>query len=351
MTSTVHQRPGVYSSYDASSIVGSGNSAKTIGIAAAAVSGDKNAVTYITSYETGVSAFGLDGGTPGMSTLLKLAFLNGATRIAAVAVGDGDYASAFALLAQEEDIGIMLCDSAELTVQQALRDSVHAASEARRERIAIVGSSAETVAQLTARAAEINSERTILVGPDVLDTGGNTMPSVFAAAALAGVIASSSDPAIPINGAELSGLGGIGETYDDNDIDALVTCGVTPLECVAGAVSAVRGITTRTLTGGASDTTWREMTTILIVDDVIPTIRSSLRAKFSRSKNTEQNRGAIRSCVIVELENFVSKEIIDGYDSVTVRADTDDPTTCVVEFSFAVAHGLNRIYLTAHITV
>ena len=55
--------------------------------------------------------------------------------------------------------------------------------------------------------------------------------------------------------------------------------------------------------------------------------------------------------VIVELENFVSKEIIDGYDSVTVSAEADDPTTCVVEFSFAVAHGLNRIYLTAHITV
>ena len=28
-----------------------------------------------------------------------------------------------------------------------------------------------------------------------------------------------------------------------------------------------------------------------------------------------------------------------------------DPTVCLVEFSFTVAHGLNRIYLTAHITV
>ena len=207
------------------------------------------------------------------------------------------------------------------------------------------------MAQLTARAAEINSERVILVGPDMLDTGGNTMPSVFSAAALAGVILACSVPAFAFNGSVLSGRGCGRETYSDNVIDMLVTGGVTPLECVAGAVSAVRGITTRTLTGGASDTTWREMTTILIVDDVIPTIRGSLRSKFSRSKNTEQNRGAIRSCVIVELENFVSKEIIDGYDSVTVSADADDPTTCIVEFSFAVAHGLNRIYLTAHITV
>ena len=29
----------------------------------------------------------------------------------------------------------------------------------------------------------------------------------------------------------------------------------------------------------------------------------------------------------------------------------EDPTVCLVEFGFAVAHGLNRIYLSAHITV
>ena len=68
-------------------------------------------------------------------------------------------------------------------------------------------------------------------------------------------------------------------------------------------VSPVRGITTRTTTGGAQDITWRELTTILIVDDVIPSIRASLRSRFSRTKNTAQTRGAIRSQVIVELEN------------------------------------------------
>ena len=36
-----------------------------------------------------------------------------------------------------------------------------------------------------------------------------------------------------------------------NDIDLLVQGGVTPLETVGGVVSPVRGITTRTLTGGA----------------------------------------------------------------------------------------------------
>jgi hypothetical protein len=116
-------------------------------------------------------------------------------------------------------------------------------------------------------------------------------------------------------------------------------------------ISPVRGITTRTTTDGAVDTTWRELTTILIVDDILPAMRASLRSRFSRVKNTARSRGAIRSQVIVELEKKVAAEIIDSYGDVTVTASEDDPTVCLVEFGFAVAHGLNQIYLTVHITV
>ena len=47
----------------------------------------------------------------------------------------------------------------------------------------------------------------------------------------------------------------------------------------------------------------------------------------------------------------LAAEIIDGYGDVTVTADDDDPTVCRVSFQFAVAHGLNQIYLRAYITV
>ena len=62
-------------------------------------------------------------------------------------------------------------------------------------------------------------------------------------------------------------------------------------------------------------------------------------------------RGAIRSQVIVELENKLSREIITGYGEVTAQADSENPTVCVVEFPFTVAHGLNQIWVSAHITV
>ena len=350
MSESRHERPGVYSSYDASAVVTAGRGSKIIGVAAKAASGTVGEVVTLTGYTAGVAAFGEDV-DPGMSTILRLLFLNGASTVAAVRVADEepDYAGAFGVLGKVE-AQILVCDSGELSVQQALRTAVETASEQRRERIAVVGGSGLKASELVERAAELNSERMVLVGPDLV-RGEGTLPGVFASAALAGAIASGTDPAIPLNGAELSGLEGLTEDYTDNDIDLLVRGGVTPLESVGGVVSPVRGITTRTTTGGAADSTWRELTTILIVDDIIPSIRTALRSRFSRAKNTARGRSAIRSQVSVELEKKVAAEIIDSYGEVMVNALEEDPTVCLVEFGFAVAHGLNQIYLTVHMTV
>jgi phage tail sheath gpL-like len=290
-----------------------------------------------------------------MSKMLKLLFSNGAATVAAVRVADagsvGDYQAAFEVLGRQ-DVQIVVCDSSDISVQQALRSAVEQASGQRKERIAVVGGTEESVEQLVEHAAALNNERMVLVGPDALDEDGAPMPAVFAAAAVAGATAAGGDPAVPINGAALHGLGGLSAAYSsDNDIDTLVRGGVLPLESISGVISPVRGITTRTTTGGVADTTWRELTTILIVDDLIPAIRASLRRRFTRAKNTARSRGAIRSQVIVELEKKVAAEIIDSYGEVRVTAMEEDPTVCLVEFSFAVAHGLNQIYLTDHITV
>ena len=357
MNSTIHERPGVYSSYDASSVVSARASAKTIGAAAVAAKGTANKVQLITSYEEGKSVFGEDAnGVYGMSTLLKFLFANGAGAVKAVAVGEDesknkDYASAFAALAEEEDVGVMVCDSAEQSAHLALKESVESTSQTRRERIAVVGGTEETIAQMVDHAKAINSERVVLVGPDISADDGGTLSAVFAAAAVAGAIAGNTDPSVPVNGAALALFGTAGKRLSDNEIDQLVRGGVTPIETVGGVSSPVRGITTKTSSGGAADTTWRELTTILIVDEVIPTIRSALRTRFARSKNTAQSRGAIRSQVVLELEEMKSREIVDSYGEVLVSALKSDPTVCLVEFSFTVAHGLNRIYLTAHITV
>ena len=335
----VHEHPGVYSSYDASSVIGGKKTARILGAAAVSTTGTANEVVTLTSYAEGVSAFGEDAeGTVGMAALLAALYRNGAAVVKAVKVSAATptgYEAAFAALEQEA-VDVIVCDSTSVDVQLKLRASVEKASGAQRERIGVVsGGASETAAKLVERAGMV------LTAPG----------DVRMAAAAAAVIAGESDPSVPVNGAVLAGFSGLSASYDDTQVDTLVTGGVTPLECVSGEVSIVRGITTRTTTGGAADKTWRELTTVRIVDDVIPALRASLRARFVRSKNTAQVRAAIRSQVMVELENKRAQEIIDSFGEVSVKASEDDPTVCLVEFSFAVAHGLNRIYLSAHITV
>jgi len=352
MSVTVHQRPGVYSSYDASTVVSGRRNGRMVGLAAKNSVVTDGAVRVITSYEKAVETFGFNG-DEGMAELIRLALKNGASAVAAVAVDEeADYETAFTALAAQEDIAVVICDSTDVAVQQDLRDSMQEASAARRERIAVAaGGAEESVEKLIVRAKELNSERMVLVAPGGVDSSGNAISGVAVAAAVAGAVAAQTDPAIPLGGAELLGLYGLAERYSDADLDRLILGGITPVEQVGGVVSVVRGVTTRTTTGGAEDSTWRDLSTILVVDDVIPTLRDALRSKFRRAKNTERGRGAIRAQVVLELENKLAREIITGYENVAVTADVEDPTRCLVDFSFTVAHGLNQIWLTAHITV
>lgn len=340
---TKHERPGVYSSYEASSLT-----AATAGGGNVAVVARLNKTNLEPYYQwTSFSRAAADVGDCALSRMAQLVIRNGAGVVYGIPAGE-DYDGAFAVMAALEDVNVVVCDSTTLSVQQALKTAVEECSAARRERIAVVGGAAEeTVAQLIQRAAGLSSERMVLTAPGTGDGSGGAL----CAAAVAGAIAGSSDPALPLGGAQLYGLEGLEANYDDGDIDLLVQGGVTPLETLAGACYVVRGVTTRTKTGGAVDATWRELTTILVVDEVIPGIRNALRAKFSRSKNTVQSRGAIRSLVVMELEKRVSRELIDSYEDVTVSALDSDPTVCLVEFAFTVAHGLNQVWMSAHITV
>lgn len=352
MSVTNHERPGVYSVYDASAVVQGSEGRKTVGLVAVNTAAQAGKPQTVTSYEGALAAFG-NTGDQDMAQLIRLALKNGAAGVTAIPVADAQgYGAAFEAMAALENIGVVICDSVDQEVQQALRDSVVSAAGARRERIAVVaGGAGETVEELTARAKGLNNERVVLVAPGGLDQDGTAQSGLSLAAAVAGAIAGTADPAVPLGGAVLGGLYGLETVYGDNDLDLLIRGGVTPVERVGGVTSVVRGVTTRTATDGAADATWRELSTILVVDDVIPGVRSALRGRFHRAKNTAQSRGAIRSQVVLELENRKSREIIGGYDNVSVSADPDNPTVCRVDFSFTVAHGLNQIWLTAHISI
>ena len=340
MNITEHERPGVYSVYNTSSVTGGRAGRGSVGVAAICGEGETGKVYELNGYEEAVELFSEE---ENLTRYSRLILRNGAAKVYAVPVADAaGYAQAFQALGSCADIRVVTCDATAAETQQALREQVREDSAARRERLGIVcGEAGETAAKMVERAAGLNCERMVLVS-----SGGPE-----AAAALAGVIAAESDPAVPLSGAELKDVAELGKVWTDSDIDMMVKGGVTPLEMVGGAASVVRAVTTRTRTNNVTDATWQELTTIRVVDDVIPGLRDALRLRFSRAKNTQQGREAIRSQVIVELEKKLDEEIITGYDNVRVSAMEDKPTVCLVEFQFTVAHGLNQIWLSAQITV
>lgn len=340
------ERPGVYTSYTVSNSLYSGSRAGTAGIAAACASGGGE-LAVITAYEDAAVRFGAESV---ITQLIKTLFSGGVSVVKAFGVSGNEYAAAFEKLASEEDVGIIVTDSREAAVHAQLKSAITGADQRNAHKIGVVESAGSTSAVILAAQA-LNCERIVMVTPEAVNEDGSAVASGSMAAAVCAAVLSESDPAIPLNGAELKGICGTGRTISDGDIDLLVRGGVTPVECARGTVNVVRAITTRSTTGGATDGTWRELSTVRIIDDVIPTVRDALRSSFMRAKNTEQTRGAIRSRVTIELEKKLSQEIIAGYENIAVKQNAQDPTVCEVSFDFTVVHGINQIRLTAYITV
>lgn len=350
MSVIYHERPGVYSDYDASSVGAAGSTERILALIG--MSEAKAGLYTVTSCASGKETFGEESQ---LGKMLALAYQNGAGTVLVCPVAEDSekaYRAALALVLAEKRASFCVIASAQEAIQLAMRDAIEESAGQRGECIGLVGMQEPDTQALIARAQKLNSERMVLIGPGVYLAGeSKEADGCMAAAALAGVLCDQSDPAAPLNGQVLQGLTGVTTAYADTEYDALAAAGVTALECIGGRVSVIRGLTTRTKSGEVSDRTFRELTTMLIVDDVIPSIRTALRAKFTRAKNNAVTRNAIRNQVVVELENRIAREIVESYDNLTVTASTTDPTTCVVEFEFSVVHGLNRIYLTAHISV
>ncbi len=94
MNGVLHERPGVYSSYDASSMISRSSAEKVVGVAACAAKGEAGKAVHIHSYNEGITVFGKDAADkPGMAAMLKLLFQGGAGTVVAVAASVGDAAA------------------------------------------------------------------------------------------------------------------------------------------------------------------------------------------------------------------------------------------------------------------
>lgn len=346
MTFVASERPGIYSDYEASSITYSNYGAKIVGIVAEGGT-ESEEVTYITRKSDAITSFGENSS---LTKLCSIALENGAYKVAAVSVAsvDPDYESAFELIANEDNIYAVICDSESVTVQQLLEDSVNDASENMKERIGIIGCAAN--ADVETWADNFNNERIILVAQNPYD-GSSTLSSNYLAAALAGAIAKNTDPSSSFNGMALSGVDSLYSNLSEDDIDDYIGAGITVFEYIDSKVKIIRAVTSKTTIDDTPNTTFKELNTILIIDEVIPAIRQSLSSFLPGAKNNSATRSSIATQTIIKLEEYKSLDIIDSYEEPLVYASSDDASICIVEIEFTIERGLNQINISAHIKV
>ena len=126
MSLVYHERPGVYSSYDASSVIGRGTTERVIALVGKAEA--KAGLYRLHSYSEAKEAF---GEASELGRMAKIAYQNGAgTVLASPVAADAlaDYQAAFALIFAEKEASFCVAASSLETVQKALRDAVEAAS-------------------------------------------------------------------------------------------------------------------------------------------------------------------------------------------------------------------------------
>ena len=219
MTISYHERPGVYSDYTASSVYAGASGGKTVGLAAISAAQDG---LYTVCSMADAAVFSADDK---LCTMLRLLFQNGAGKVLVCPVTEATaaaYTAAFNLLLAAREAKILLSDSADLQVAQALKTAVEAAAADRNECVAVFGTGAQTDTNRIADAAALNSARVLVAAPESYAEGAAQKHAAYTAAAIAGLLAGQSDPALPLSGAELKGLTAVDAVWTEDALDLLI---------------------------------------------------------------------------------------------------------------------------------
>lgn len=350
--------PGVYSEIDASAAV----SAMTpnnivIGVVAQATKGTDGAAYGMVSVEDLVNKYGTDNN---MYKIVMTAMANGASKFVVVKVKNtatvDEYKAALAALELEEAVKIVLTDSTDPQVHDAVKAHVKAASSSRKERIAFGGFAAATeLATAKTNAETLNDGRFFATYPNPLDKSGAELPGWYAAAAVAGQLAAEDDPSMPMTNVEVNGFFGLKQKLKDSEISSLIDSGIIVLEVRNGVIRIVRFISTYTKGAtGTKDITWQEVTTTRISDYIMEDLRNRISNKFARAKQSLATREAIKSEVVTALLQYQENgyiEEVDAAKDVSIAINPSDPFRNDVTFKYNVTGPVNVVFLKGYLVI
>jgi hypothetical protein len=320
--------PGTYIRVSAEALIGVGGlSTGNIGIVGTAADGI-DTTHLLSGYQEAAALVGTHGafgeGAPHLSRALQVAYRSGAgltfARPVAVGAQQADFEAAFAELLKD-DVNILLAPELDTeTALGVLGSVVDAAESDGRDVIAVVGSDADTRADIIDQVTE--NDRIIFCAPgirvpDVVAAGERPatvdLPGTWAAPAVAGLISTLAPQSSPTNKV-VPGLTRLAQRFSYGDTVQLVDNNVLVLEERRG-VRVVRGLTT-------DPGPFRQITTRRITDYAKAGIREASDPFIGRLNN-ERVRKALRGAIDGFLTTMLVDEALTAYE-LSVTATRQD---------------------------
>ena len=328
----IHERPGVWSAF------GAQGTTELTDRRLAAVIAPADAAEGVQLVHSAAEAVSLYGGNALLTRMLKLCLANCGDPVYAVAVDEDTkvaYETALTALFAAAKPGVLIVGSAREDVQLLLRETAEA-----NECLGVAGMKGASADALVARAKALCCARIVLTGPDVLAQDEAVADGFCAAAAVGGAIASLSTPVAPLHDVALFGL---------QSLSAL-QAGVTPVQLSGGRMCALRILTTRATAEGPEGESFRSLNATLVTDELLRDLRAALAARFRAAQNSTLTRTAIRSAVLLVLQDYRARGWLSAFGDLRVYADAGDASLCRVEFTYSIPAGLHRIALSAQMT-
>lgn len=236
-----------------------------------------------------------------------------------------DYATTLSLLDPEQVNIVTLGGQTFSDAESTLLAHVEGAENNGRDRIAVVGADTDELGKVSENAGKVSDDRLILVAPgirakDLVSGADVALDASYAAAAVAGVIASLAVQVSPTN--KVLRVSGLTTDYNDGELKKLLTSRVMPLERKAG-YRIVQGLTTD---GGP----FRQVSVRRTVDYAKAGTRIGSLPYIGRLNNARV-RGALHATLNGFLSDMVLNEALTTFQLfVTATRAQEIAGTCVV---------------------
>ena len=310
-----------------------------------------NTVFSITGTADTAERFGADSI---MVKAVKALIQNGVDNIYGVlvdsALTDGgkisdNYAKALNASLGEVSVKCIIMDNYDTANVTELKTHLATAESEDMFRYAVIAATSDVDDEVVAFAEDINDSRIFVVGPTFTDGTTAVSPVVVAAGVTGVIMTETSDPALPMNGVVVHGIGNVNKTMLESNKSLYASNGVTALYNDGGSPVIHRLVTSYT-----ADAVWQEGTTRFIADHVLENIENILRTNYKRTKNVARILDSIKTTVKGQLENFQALEIIENFDpsTLTVVKDPADMYGALVDYEFDVVTPLYTITINQH---